>query len=216
VIHNVVRTDSWLSNAGAGCGLTGVGAGEEQAKRSSSVRPPGVDKTSRLRSRDQVASGVKRKPHGGMNSKMKSWTVSWLSHKTKVESGIRGSQVMSGDWQRLHQVRGVCGGSQENHRVTQLSHKAEAEDRAWLSGQNRSDRFWRTGLTGLGLQGAEASKRRTRVGIARLASRLCEVRSPGIRPMVLQRQIPKVPFVTPVFPKKTKCKPICMLGSIFI
>jgi hypothetical protein len=32
-----------------------------------------------------------------MNSKMMSWTVSWLSHKTKVEPGLRGSQVMSGD-----------------------------------------------------------------------------------------------------------------------
>jgi hypothetical protein len=88
-----------------------------------------------------VASGVKCEPHGGMNSKMKSWTVSWLSHKTKVEPGLRGSQVMSGDYRRLHQVRGVCGGSTENHRVTRLSHKAEVEDRAWLSGQNRSDRF---------------------------------------------------------------------------
>jgi hypothetical protein len=48
---------------------------------------------------------------------------------------------MSGDWQRLHQVRGVCGGSPENHRATRLSHKAEAEDRAWLSGQNRPERF---------------------------------------------------------------------------
>jgi hypothetical protein len=38
-------------------------------------------------------------------------------------------------------VRGVCGGSPENHRVTRSSHKAEAEDRAWLSGQNRPDRF---------------------------------------------------------------------------
>jgi hypothetical protein len=28
-----VWTDSWLSIAGAGCGLTGVGAGEEQARR---------------------------------------------------------------------------------------------------------------------------------------------------------------------------------------
>jgi hypothetical protein len=55
------------------------------------VRPPGVEKTSRLRSRDQVASGVKRGPHGGMNNKMKSWTVSWLSLKTKVELGLRGS-----------------------------------------------------------------------------------------------------------------------------
>jgi hypothetical protein len=26
-----VWTDSWLSSAGAGCGLTGVGASEEQA-----------------------------------------------------------------------------------------------------------------------------------------------------------------------------------------
>jgi hypothetical protein len=44
---------------------------------------------------------------------------------------------MSGYWRRLYQVSGVCGGSPENHRVTRLSHKAEAEDRAWLSGQNR-------------------------------------------------------------------------------
>jgi hypothetical protein len=35
---------------------------------------------------------------------------------------------MSGDWQRLRRVRGVCSGSQENHWVTRLSHKTEAED----------------------------------------------------------------------------------------
>jgi hypothetical protein len=33
VIDNVVWTDSWLSIAGAGCGLTRVGAGEEQARK---------------------------------------------------------------------------------------------------------------------------------------------------------------------------------------
>jgi hypothetical protein len=93
-----------------------------------------VEKTSRLGSRDPVASGVKCGPHGGKNGKMKSRMISWLSHKTKVEPGLRVSQVMSGDWRRLHQVRGVCGGSPENHQVTRLSHKAEAEDRAWLSG----------------------------------------------------------------------------------
>jgi hypothetical protein len=97
-----------------------------------------VEKTSRLGSRDKVASGVKYGPHGGKNGKMKSRTVSWLSHKTKVETGLRGSQVMSGDWRRLHQVCGVCGGSPENHQVARLSHKA---DRVWLSGQNRTDRF---------------------------------------------------------------------------
>jgi hypothetical protein len=33
VIDNVVWIDSWLSIAGAGCGLTFVGAGEEQARK---------------------------------------------------------------------------------------------------------------------------------------------------------------------------------------
>jgi hypothetical protein len=33
VIDNVVWTGSVLSIAGAGCGLTGVGAGEEQARK---------------------------------------------------------------------------------------------------------------------------------------------------------------------------------------
>jgi hypothetical protein len=143
---------------------------KNKRKRSSPVRPPGVEKTSRLRSRDPVASGVKCEPHGGMNNKMKSCMVSWLSHKTKVEPGLRGSQVMSGDWRRLHQVREVCGGSPENHRVTRLSHKAEAEDRAWLSDRLRV-----------------AGRRKLRGGghasIVRLASRLSRVRSPGIRPM---------------------------------
>jgi hypothetical protein len=50
---------------------------------------------------------------------------------------------MSGDWRRLHQVRGVCGGSPENHRVTRLSNKAEA-GRGCLA---------KTVLTGLGSQG---------------------------------------------------------------
>jgi hypothetical protein len=33
VTDNVVWSDSWISFAGAGCGLTGVGAGEEQARK---------------------------------------------------------------------------------------------------------------------------------------------------------------------------------------
>jgi hypothetical protein len=72
---------------------------------------------------------------------MKLRMVSWLSHKTEVKPGLRGSQVMSGDWRRLHQLCGVCGGSPENHRVTRLSHKAEAKDQARLSDQNQPDRF---------------------------------------------------------------------------
>jgi hypothetical protein len=33
VIDNVVWTDSLLNIAGAGCGLAGVGAGDEQARK---------------------------------------------------------------------------------------------------------------------------------------------------------------------------------------
>jgi hypothetical protein len=128
VIDNIVWTDSWLSMVGAGCGLTGVGAGEEQARKVIAGEAPGVEKTSRLRSRDPVASGVKCGPHGGKNSKMKSWTVSWLSLKTKVEPRLRGNRVMSGDWPRLHRVRGVSGGSPENHWFPWLIHKAKTEE----------------------------------------------------------------------------------------
>jgi hypothetical protein len=84
---------------------------KNKRERSSPVRPLGVEKKSRLRSKDPVASGVKCGPHGGMNSKMKSWTVSWLSLKTKVEPVLRGSRVMSGDWRRLHRVHRVSSGS---------------------------------------------------------------------------------------------------------
>jgi hypothetical protein len=63
-----------------------------------------------------------------MNSKMKSWMVSWLSLKTKVEPGLRGSLVMSGDWRRLHRVCGVSSGLPENHWVPWLIHKAKAEE----------------------------------------------------------------------------------------
>jgi hypothetical protein len=108
-----------------------------------------VEKTSGLRLRDPVASGVKCGPHGSMNSKMKSWTVSWLNLKTKVEPGLRGSRVMSGDWRRLHRVRGVSSGSPKNHWVSWLIHKAKTEEPKTVllqlqtgltGGSDRSDR----------------------------------------------------------------------------
>jgi hypothetical protein len=76
---------------------------KNKRERSLPVRPPNVEKTSRLRLMDPVSSGVKCGPHGGKSGKMKSWTVSWLSLKTKVEPGVHGSRVMSGD----------CGGYTE-------------------------------------------------------------------------------------------------------
>jgi hypothetical protein len=88
---------------------------KNKRERSLPVRPPGVEKTSRLRSRDPMASEVKCGPHGGKNSKMKSVDDFLVEPKNQVEPGLRGSQVMSGDWRRLHQVRVVCGGSPENH-----------------------------------------------------------------------------------------------------
>jgi hypothetical protein len=87
-----------------------------------------VEKTSRLHTRDSVASGVKCGSHGGKNGKMKSWTISWLSLKTKVEPRLRGSGVMSGDSRRLHRVRGVSSGSPENHSVPLMIHKAKTEE----------------------------------------------------------------------------------------
>jgi hypothetical protein len=151
-----------------------------------------VEKTSRLGSRDPVASGVKCGPHGGKNSGTKSWTVSWLSLKTKVEPGLCGSQVMSGDWRSLRRVREVCSGSLENCWVTRLSHKTEVEDSTRRCGH--PGRFNRPGDTirppgpvqpprGRSDRSCccrrEASKRRTRVGIARLASRLSKVAVAG-------------------------------------
>jgi hypothetical protein len=150
---------------------------KNKCERSSPVRPPSVEKISRLRSRDPVASGVNWGLHGGMNIKMKSWTVSWLNLKTKVEPGLRGSRVMSGDWRSLQRVRGVSGGSPENHWVPWLIHKAKTEEPKTVLQQHQ------TGLTGVRRRSPESSKRRTRVGIASLASRLSRLRSPGIRPM---------------------------------
>jgi hypothetical protein len=95
---------------------------KNKRERSLSVRPLGVEKTNRLFSRD---------PHGGKNGKngkMKSWMISWLSLKIKVESGLRGSRVMSEDWRRLYRVRGVSSGSLENHWVPWLIHKANTEE----------------------------------------------------------------------------------------
>jgi hypothetical protein len=97
-----------------------------------------VQKTSRLGSMDPVASGVKCAPLGGKNGKTNSWTVSWLSLKTKVEPGLRGC----GDWRRLHRFRGVSSGSLENHWVSWLVHKAKTEE------PKREVQQHQTGLTG--------------------------------------------------------------------
>jgi hypothetical protein len=82
-----------------------------------------------------------------MNSKVKSWTVSWLSLKTKVEPAVHGSQLMSGDLPRLHRVRGVSGGSPENHWVPWLIHKAKTREPKMVLQQCQT--CLTVGLTGL-------------------------------------------------------------------
>jgi hypothetical protein len=72
--------------------LIGVSVDEEQARKVYASGLSGVEQTSRLGSRGPVASGIKCGPHGGKNNKTKSWTVSWLSLKTKVESGRGGAK----------------------------------------------------------------------------------------------------------------------------
>jgi hypothetical protein len=70
---------------------------------------------------------------------------------------------MSGDWRRLHGIHGVCSGSPENHWVTRLSHKTEAEDSTRRCGHPgrfnrlggavrppRADQISRAGLTAQG------------------------------------------------------------------
>jgi hypothetical protein len=51
-----------------------------------------VEKRSRLRSRDPVASGVKCGPRGGMNSKMKSWTVFGRASKPRSSRDYVGAE----------------------------------------------------------------------------------------------------------------------------
>jgi hypothetical protein len=46
---------------------------------------------------------------------------------------------MSGDWRRLHRVRGVSSGSPENHWVPWLIHKAETEELKTVLQQFRTD-----------------------------------------------------------------------------
>jgi hypothetical protein len=90
------------------------------------------------------------------------------------------SEPVQGSGSQPKSARGVCSGSPQNGQVTWLSHKTKTGGSAGRNG------IWAR---------REASKRRTRVGIARISLRLREGQSPGIRPMVLQRHISKVPLL---------------------
>jgi hypothetical protein len=101
-------------------------------------------------------------------------------HGGRKARRCRGQELVQGSGSRPESARGVCSGSPQNCRVTWLSHKTKT------GGSTGGDEIQVR---------PEASKRRTHIEIARLASRLSEVRSSGIRPMVLRQIFPKCPSV---------------------
>jgi hypothetical protein len=90
------------------------------------------------------------------------------------------SELVQGSGSQLSLHVGFAAVHHKTGRVTWLSHKTKTGGSVGRDGI-RARR--------------EASKRRTRVRIARRASMLCEGQSPDIRLMVLQRLILKVPLV---------------------
>jgi hypothetical protein len=69
---------------------------KNKRERSLPVRRPGVEKTSRLRSKDPVASGVKCGPHGGKNSKMKSVDGFLVELENQVSGTAQGAPLNNG------------------------------------------------------------------------------------------------------------------------
>jgi hypothetical protein len=131
--------------AGVGCGLVRVVAGEERVRKVFSLEgPPGDEETSRLGSRDPVDGGTRCGPHGGETSKTKSWTCT-----VAVES------------------RGLAGGRAEHAGFRGLPTKPSEDGfLVWASKPSPKAQHDGDGIRAC----REASKRRTRGGIAWLAS----------------------------------------------
>jgi hypothetical protein len=122
--------------------------------------PPGDGETSRLGSRDPVDSGTGCRPHGGDTSKTKSWTIE------PVHGGGR--------------VKCLAGGRTEHAGFGGLPTKP-SEDGFYVWASKPSQRAQHDGD---GIRACrEASRRRTRDGIAWLASGGLGVRKRRGRPM---------------------------------
>jgi hypothetical protein len=97
VIDNVVCANSWLSIAGAGCGLTGIGAGEEQ------LRKVVACEASRC-GEDKYASF---EGPGGQRSQMRAaW---WQEHQDEAMDGFLVDPTIQGragtTWEPSHEWR---------------------------------------------------------------------------------------------------------------
>jgi hypothetical protein len=137
-----VWTNSWLSIAGAGCGLTGVGAGEEQARKvvAGEASRCGEDKYASFEG-----------PGGQRGQVRAAW---WHEQEDEVMDSFLVEPQNQGRagtmWEPSHEwrlaeatrVRGVSGGSLENHWVPWLIHKAKTEEPKTVLQQCQ------TGLTG--------------------------------------------------------------------
>jgi hypothetical protein len=142
--------------AGVGCGLVRVVAGEERALKVFSLEgPPGDGETSRLGLRDLVDGGTRCGPHGGETSNSSRCTVA-------VES------------------RGLVGGRAEHVGIGGLPTKPTEDGfLVWASKPSPKAQHDGDGIRVC----QEASKRRTRSGIAWLASGGRGVRRRRGRPM---------------------------------
>jgi hypothetical protein len=147
--------------AGVGCSLVRVVAGEEWVRKVFSLEgPPGDGETSRLGSRDPVDGGTKCGPHGGETSKTKSWRID------PVHGGGR--------------VERLGGGRAEHAGFGGLPTKpSEYGFLVWASKPSPKDQHDGDGIRAC----REASRRRTRGGIAWLASGGRGVRRRCGRPM---------------------------------
>jgi hypothetical protein len=207
VIDNVVWTNSWLSIAGTCCGLTGVGAGEEQAQKAIAGEASrcGEDKLAWFEGphgqRGQVRAAWWQE-QDEVDGRFLGWASKPRSSRDFVGAEpwvvIGGGYIKFAGFAVVHQkTTRLLGWATKPRPKTGRGCQAITGLTGWW---NRSDRF---GVAGR----REASKRRTRVGIARLASRLREVWSLSICSMVLRRQSPKVPLVG-VYPS------LCNRGSL--
>jgi hypothetical protein len=109
VIDNVVWTDSWTSIAGAGCGLTCIGAGEEWARKVYALR---------------VLRGVERQVGLTRGTRWPAGSSAGRMVARKPRRSRRPEPVQ-GSGSQPESACGVYGGSPENRRVTWLSHKTK-------------------------------------------------------------------------------------------
>jgi hypothetical protein len=122
---------------------------KNKRERSLPVRPPGVEKTSRLRSRDLVASRVKCGPHGGKNNKMKSVDGFLVEPQNQGRAGT--------SWEPSHGwvLAEATSSSRGLRWLTRKSpgYSAEPQSRGRRPSMaiwpKLARLVWRTGLTGL-------------------------------------------------------------------